>query len=433
VWVDVASGAANLSLVGTSAQLRHVSASSAIDIAGGGANALTIDNAYSSGSSIQLANLGSVLVQGNMAAQLGVDIAATNSITVQPFAASSADAQINASGSVKLDVSGAGTVNILAGANHGAKVSGNTGGGLPGCSTEAVCITAGGAGTINVTGNGNNAARIVSPSGQISLTTASGTLNLSAASAPATGDAVIVTGGGLMINGTSCNGCEPLQFGVDPLGNGVPQAGVLANNFYRKVFAVADSGSIAAAGGSIDLLANDSVETAERLTGVSGCHARLGHAVPGLAACGRDPAGGHFSGCVGCCGIRYLHGELQQLRGSRPQQLRHGHGELHESGHTCAASARTHPTCTDASGAHSTCTDAPSATRTDTSRTPCTSCTDTSCTDTSCTDTPCAHATRTNAPGTCPRILSLDNADGRPHRGLAAHRCLSRRDPEDRR
>ncbi len=264
VWVDVMSGAANLSLVGTSGQLKHLSATGAIDIAGGGANALTIDNAYSSGSSIQLAGLGSVVVQGNMTAQLGVDIAATNSITVQPPATSSADAQINASGSVKLDVSGTGSINILAGANHGAKVVGNVGGSLIGCSTEAVCITTGGAGTINVTANGNNAARILSlsPSGDISLTTTGGALNLSAASAPATGDALVQTAGGLSMSVATCNGCNLLPFGSSPFANSIPQAGVLANNYYRKVFAAADSGSIAEGGGTINLLANDSVETA---------------------------------------------------------------------------------------------------------------------------------------------------------------------------
>jgi filamentous hemagglutinin family protein len=262
VWVDAVSGAANLGLVGTSAQLKHVSASGAINIAGGGANALTVDNAYSSGNSIQLAGLGSVLVQGNMTAQLGVDIAATNSITVQPSATSSADAQINASGSIKLDVSGTGSINILAGANHGAKLSGAAGGSVPGCATDAVCLTTGGAGTINVTASGNNAARILSPSGNISLTTTGGTLNLSAASAPATGDALVHTGGGLSMAVATCNGCNLLPFGTTPFANGVPQAGVLANNHYRKLIAMPDSGSIAEGGGTIDLLANDSVETA---------------------------------------------------------------------------------------------------------------------------------------------------------------------------
>ncbi|MBX3660457.1 MAG: hypothetical protein KF740_18640 [Ramlibacter sp.] len=260
VWVDVGIGQANLALQAGVSQLRHVAAPGTVDVVGTGANAISVTDASSSGDVVQIANAGSVTVDGNVTAGGSVVISAANSITVQPSATAGVNALVNAGASVRLDVSGAGSVNILADGAHTAKVQGAAAGPAPGCATDAVCITTAGGGTVNIAANGNNSAGISGGSGSVSIN--SGTLNLSAATAPATGDAVIVTSGAIVALPGSCNGCNLLAFGSNPLADAVPQAGLLASNRYVKVVAAADSGSLTDAGGTINLLANDTIDTA---------------------------------------------------------------------------------------------------------------------------------------------------------------------------
>ena len=259
VGVAVGIGQANLQLSATVAQLKSVSAPGTVDIAGTGTNALTITNASSTADSVKVASVGSVVVDGTVSSGQHVAISAANSITVQPTAANTADAHINAGGSASLTTT-SGAISILAGANHGARVTGVSGSGAPGCTTQAVCITAGGGAAVNVTGNGNNSAGIASTSGAIGID--AGSLMLTKGGG--TGDALIQTGGTIDSLPATCTNCTLLPYGTTPLGNGVAQNGLLATNYYSdKIFANADSGgSFGAGGGSVNLLGNDIVQSA---------------------------------------------------------------------------------------------------------------------------------------------------------------------------
>lgn len=87
------------------------------------------------------------------------------------------------------------------------------------------------------------------------------------------------------------------------------------------------------------------------------------------------------------------------MRGRRPQQLRHGNSELHESWHTCTCThaARTHAARTYTARSHATCTHAAG----------------THAAGTYTTCAPGANAASATRPGAhATGTLSLDNADG---------------------
>jgi hypothetical protein len=205
---------------------------------------------------VQLASLGSALVTGKVQATAGsVSVAAANNITIQPAAGNTADAEINAGVSANI-ASTSGSVNLLASATRGARLIGTSGGAAPGCATDAVCITTGGGGAVNLTAMGANSAGISSAAGAISIN--SGSLVLTAGT---TGDALVQTGGAIGTLPATCTNCNLLPFGSTPISNGIAQAGLLASNRYLKVIAGPDSATVPAAGSTVNLLANDSVDT----------------------------------------------------------------------------------------------------------------------------------------------------------------------------
>ncbi|MFO1246236.1 MAG: filamentous hemagglutinin N-terminal domain-containing protein [Ramlibacter sp.] len=247
---------ANLGLLAATVNLNKVNAASHVDIVGDGTNALTVTDITSTSGNVQLASLGSALVTGKVQATAGsVSVAAANNITIQPAAGNTADAEINAGVSANI-ASTSGSVNLLASATRGARLIGTSGGAAPGCATDAVCITTGGGGAVNLTAMGANSAGISSAAGAISIN--SGSLVLTAGT---TGDALVQTGGAIGTLPATCTNCNLLPFGSTPISNGIAQAGLLASNRYLKLIAGPDSATVPAAGSTVNLLANDSVDT----------------------------------------------------------------------------------------------------------------------------------------------------------------------------
>ncbi|MGY8904880.1 MAG: beta strand repeat-containing protein [Burkholderiales bacterium] len=168
-------------------------------------------------------------------------------------------ASVAAAGAVNL--SAGNILNINAASTKDATVRAGTSGGTAGLSLSAptqIRISGGVAG-------GTSAVVQNQGTGAVSLST--GQLNLS----PGSGDALILAGGSLSSLPGNCIGCDPLPpatlaAGMNLTTNGTSQAGIQAANYFRRINAVGEgSRTLESVGGNINLLANDSVDTA-RLT-----------------------------------------------------------------------------------------------------------------------------------------------------------------------
>jgi filamentous hemagglutinin family protein len=214
--------------------LDYISAPGDIDIQSAAGQLIVADTIVSTGGDVKLSAYGGIVVQPDTAT----------------------DATITAAGAVNLTAT-MGGISLLATPSAGVKVMGQSSG--TACAVgQSLCVST--PGNVVLTANGSHAALLKSAAGDMSVNGAD--LLLTAGS---TSDAVLLApAGNIVAVPAPCTAttCPPLAYGMDPLANSTAQTGLLAANYYTKVLAGADAGTLPSSGGTIDLLANDAIEVA---------------------------------------------------------------------------------------------------------------------------------------------------------------------------